>query len=90
MNITSTPKELALEPYEGLTLSAGGYSATYACNALNFSFSKDGIVASVDALYLGGQGVGGSGLLTKKQRDALGPAGFTCQMATTQMACLRP
>ena len=77
MNITSTPDKLALEPYEGLTVSTGGYSATYACNALNFSFGRDGIVASVDALYLGGRGINGGGRkLTKKQRDALGPCWF--------------
>lgn len=77
MNITSTPDKLDLEPYGGLSVSAAGYSATYGCNGLNYSFGRDGIVASVDALYLGGNGVGGAGRkLTKKQRDALGPCWF--------------
>ena len=62
MNITSTPDKLALAPYSGLRVNAGGFSATYAVNALNFSFGRDGIVASVDALYLGGNGTAsGSG-----------------------------
>ena len=61
MNITSTADRLALQPYDGIRVNAGGFSASYACNALNFSFGKDGIVASVDALYLGGNGTASGG-----------------------------
>ena len=37
-------------------MSAGGYAALYSVNGLNFSFGRDGIVASVDALFEGGNG----------------------------------
>ena len=57
MSITATPDKLALKPYDGLRVSAAGYSATYAVNGLNFSFGRDGIVASVDALFIGGNGL---------------------------------
>ena len=59
MNVTSTPDKLALAPYDGLRINAGGFAASYAVNALNFSFGRDGIVASVDALFLGGNGSAG-------------------------------
>ena len=72
MNITSTPDKLALAPYAGLTVSAAGYSATYAVNGLNFSFGRDGIVASVDALFLGGTGLNGGG----RKARSLGPCWF--------------
>ena len=62
MNITGTPDKLALEPYQGIRVSAAGFAATYAVNGLNFSFGRDGIVTSVDALFIGGSGkAGGSG-----------------------------
>jgi len=57
MNITSTPENLAVPPYTGLRVSAAGYSGEYATNGLNFSFGRDGIVASVDALYVGANGI---------------------------------
>ena len=69
MNITSTPDKLALDPYAGLQVTAGGFAATYAINALNFSFGRDGIVASVDALFLGGTGING-GRRSVKSRGA--------------------
>jgi len=66
MNVTTTPDRLGSSilgsrPYAGLRINAGGFSASYAINALNYSFGRDGIVASVDALFLGGNGVASGG-----------------------------
>ena len=60
MNVTTTPDKVELDPYAGLSVSAAGYAATYAVNGMNWSFGRDGIVASVDALYIGGNGIGGT------------------------------
>ncbi|MEC8748729.1 MAG: LamG-like jellyroll fold domain-containing protein [Pseudomonadota bacterium] len=61
MNITATPAALQLSPWARIELNAAGYVATYAVNGMNWSFSRDGIVASVDALYIGGNGIGDAG-----------------------------
>jgi hypothetical protein len=77
MNITTTPNKLDMAPYGSIIVNASGYSATYAANSINWSFSRDGIVASVDALFIGGNGVNGSGRkVTKKLRSELGPCWF--------------
>jgi len=72
MNVTTTPDKLNATPYSGLRVSAAGYSATYAVNGMNYSFGRDGIVVSCDALYIGGNGIN----TTRKKARALGSPWF--------------
>ena len=72
MNVTTTPDKLDAKPYSGLTVSAAGFTATYAVNGMNYSFSRDGIVVSCDALYIGGNGL----TTTRRKARALGSPWF--------------
>jgi len=56
MNIQALASALNLAPYTGFSVQAQGYSGLFCTNSLSFTFSRDGIVASVDAAYIGAQG----------------------------------
>ena len=52
VNLQLHPSKLPAAPFDPLYLSNGSLMVQYRANALNWAFSSDGIVASVDALYL--------------------------------------
>lgn len=61
MNIQITPELMPSAPYSPLVISINGVSALYRTNGTTWTISSDGIIASTDALFMGG--VGGSGEL---------------------------
>jgi hypothetical protein len=58
-NLQLPPSKMPAHPFDPLYLSDGSLMVQYRANAINWAFSKDGIVSSVDALYWGV--AGGSG-----------------------------
>jgi hypothetical protein len=44
------------EPFAPLYINADGLTGQYRCNAASWTFSAEGIVASIDALFWGGIG----------------------------------
>ena len=58
VNLQLAPEDLpgGGKPFEPFTLQANGLSAVYRTNAISYEMDANGIVASVDALFWGGNG----------------------------------
>jgi len=53
VNVQIHPDRMPAHPYDPLYLSNGSLMVQYRANAANWAFSKDGVVASLDALFWG-------------------------------------
>ena len=60
VNLQVPVAKLPAHPFDPVYLSNGSLMVQYRANAINWAFSKDGIVTSVDALYWGVAGGTGS------------------------------
>jgi hypothetical protein len=59
MNIQVAAERMPLPPFAPVVVQANGLSALYLTNAVTYTMSSDGILASTDALFWGG--IGGTG-----------------------------
>jgi hypothetical protein len=56
MNVQTAADVLSAKPFELFVVTANGISGVYRTNAMSWTMSGDGIVASTDALFWGGAG----------------------------------
>lgn len=55
-NIQLTAADAPTAPFQPIYLNVNGYQGQYAANGLNYAFDSNGLICSIDAIYIGANG----------------------------------
>ena len=72
-NLQITAADAPTTPFEPIYLSLKDYQGQYAANGLNYAFDSNGLVCSVDAIYIGANGRNGSTKRLASKADTANP-----------------